>query len=116
MEDRLRSLAAETDPIKRARRATALISELQDDVARISDIRREAIEELGVHGWTQSRVAKELGMTRGRLSQLLATSSPPPPERAFMGSGTVTVVLGPNPDYAATPDQDAIYLRLRKLA
>jgi len=79
-------------PTERVLRANQLIAEYQATVAEISRLRREALEELMASGRTQTEIAAELGMTRARVGQLL--SSCPRPERAFLGTGTITVALG----------------------
>ena len=43
-------------------------------------------------GMSQAEIAKNLGMTRGRVAQL--ASAGPPPERAFFGTDALTVALG----------------------
>lgn len=81
-----------TDPTDRARRAGELIDEHQGAIAELSRLRREAIEELVSDGRTQTDIAKSLGMTRSRIGQLL--SSGPQPERAFLGTGPLTMAIG----------------------
>jgi hypothetical protein len=80
------------DPEERAKRAGDLLTRYQMVVTELSRIRREAVEELRAKGMTQAEMAAALGMTRGRISQLVTTG--PPPERAFLGTATVTVALG----------------------
>ena len=81
-----------TDPTERARRAGELIDEHQAAIAELSQLRREALNELVSLGHTQAQIAEALGMTRSRIGQLL--SSGPRPERAFLGSGRLSVALG----------------------
>jgi transcriptional regulator with XRE-family HTH domain len=68
------------------------VSRLQTMGKEVSRIRREVIAELLRTGMTQAQLAAELGMSRGRISQIM--SSGPAPERAFFGDDTVTVALG----------------------
>ena len=58
----------------------------------MSLLRREALNELVSLGQTQVQIAEALGMTRSRIGQLLASG--PRPERAFLGSGRLSVALG----------------------
>ena len=85
--------AALTDPRAKAQRAHRLVTELSDLSSEATRVRREALEEL-IHQeqLTQSEVATQLGVSRARVSQLL--KSGPRPERAFLGFGELTVVLG----------------------
>lgn len=87
--DELRNLP---EPMDRAKRAGVMQDRLQMLGKEVSRIRREAIEELLREGMTQTQLAKSLGMSRGRISQLM--SSGPPPERAFFGDDTLAVALG----------------------
>ncbi|MGH3116609.1 MAG: sigma-70 family RNA polymerase sigma factor [Gaiellales bacterium] len=80
------------EPGQRARRASDLIEEHQTAIAELSRTRREALDELMSQGMTQTQIADLLGMTRSRVGQLL--SSGPRPERAFLGTGTLTVAVG----------------------
>jgi hypothetical protein len=109
------------DPVERAKRAGDLLTRYQTVVTELSRIRREAVEELRATGMTQAEMAAALGMTRGRISQLVTTG--PPPERAFLGTATVTVAFGgkaeagkakPGP-VVAQEDLNA-YEQLRELA
>lgn len=80
------------DPRKRALKISSLIDEYQSTVAELSRLRRETLEELLGSGMTQTQIAELLNMSRGRVSQLL--SSGVRPERAFFGTGKLTVALG----------------------
>jgi predicted transcriptional regulator len=80
------------DPAQRAKRASELITEHQARLAELARIRREAIDDMRATGMSQAEVAKSLGMTRGRVAQLASTG--PPPERAFLGTATITVAIG----------------------
>lgn len=86
-------VAATADPLSRARRAHQLVGDLSSFSAEATRLRREALEDV-IHkgGKPQSEVAAELGVSRARVSQLLKAG--PKPERAFLGSGELTVVLG----------------------
>lgn len=79
------------DPVERARRASALIDELASASSRVSGIRLDAIAEMQAAGMNQTEIARNTGMTRARISQLLKTA--PPPERALLAPdpGPVTI-------------------------
>lgn len=80
------------EPRERARVAHTLIEEYQEGIAELSRIRRDAIEELLSSGMTQTQVADMLSMSRSRISQLLSVGVRP--ERAFLGTGKLTVAIG----------------------
>ncbi len=86
------ALEALVDPVDRARRIGEVIEAEQAVIARLSRLRREAVEELVSKGHSQTEIAELIGMTRARVGQLLAGGQQP--ERAFLGSGTLTVALG----------------------
>ncbi|EQD44079.1 RNA polymerase, sigma-24 subunit, ECF subfamily [mine drainage metagenome] len=55
-------------------------------------MRREAIEIAhDLYGLSYTQVASELGLTKGRISQI--RTSAPPAERAFFGVGPVTIIV-----------------------
>ena len=85
-------LATILDPRARAIAAHNLIDDYQSAVGELSRLRREALEELLVDGMNQTQLAELLNMSRSRISQLLSAGVRP--ERAFLGTGTVTVALG----------------------
>jgi transcriptional regulator with XRE-family HTH domain len=66
----LRDLAEIPDPGERARAITAAITDTRDLVSELAGMRREAIQELRRGGMLQADVAKLLGVTYGRVSQL----------------------------------------------
>jgi hypothetical protein len=80
------------DAITRAKRAGELVAEHQDYVGELSRLRKEALLELTADGKSHGELAKLLGMTRGRVGQLL--QSGPKPERALLGTGALTVAAG----------------------
>jgi hypothetical protein len=55
-------------------------------------VRRETLRELLASGMPQIAIADMLGISKSRVSQLLSAGSRP--ERAFLGTGTVTVAVG----------------------
>jgi len=92
MQDEMEQVAEITAPVARAKAAIELIADYQSRVVELSRIRREAIEEASGSGMTQTELAAALGVSRGRVGQL--ASAGPPPERAFFGTGLMTVSLG----------------------
>lgn len=92
MEIDVTELGELADPAERAQRASQRLAEYQVISAELSRIRREALEELIADGRTQTDIAAMLGMTRARVGQLL--SSGPKSERAFLGAGALTIVIG----------------------
>ena len=85
-------VAAIKDPGERARAVNQLIDEYQAAIAVLSDLRRETLRELLASGMPQMAIADMLGISKSRVSQLLSAGSRP--ERAFLGTGTVTVAVG----------------------
>jgi hypothetical protein len=78
------------DPIRRGRRATALMSIYQQRATELARVRREAIEEAHrTQSLTYTEIAAALGITKGRVTQI--RSAAPPRERAFFGVGPIRV-------------------------
>jgi hypothetical protein len=78
------------DPIRRGRRATALMSLYQQRATELARLRREAIEEAHQgQGLTYTEIAAALGITKGRVTQIRAGA--PARERVFFGVGPVQV-------------------------
>jgi hypothetical protein len=55
-------------------------------------VRREALQDLLADGMTQTQIAALLDMSRSRVSQLLSAGIRP--ERAFLGTGRLTIAIG----------------------
>jgi len=85
-------VATITDPAERAVAVNRLIDDYQAAIAELSDLRRETLRELLAAGMQQMAIADLLGISKSRVSQLLSAGSRP--ERAFLGTGTVTVAVG----------------------
>jgi hypothetical protein len=68
------ALLAVTDPWERARQATELAGHLQRLSNAVLRIRREAVCELVAGGTPPAHVARYIGRTRARVSQLLESS------------------------------------------
>lgn len=80
-----------SDPLKRAKAAHALAGRMQDYGNEFQVVRNEAMNEtLRVGQLNSTRLAAELGISKGRVSQLAKGA---PPERLFLGSGKVVVAL-----------------------
>jgi hypothetical protein len=121
VDSEIKALCDLPDPIERAKKSGDLLTRHQAVVTELSRIRREAVEELRATGMTQAEMASALGMTRGRISQLV--QSGPPPERAFLGVGPLIVAVGgkieggkKNPGPVVAQEDLAAYEALRHLA
>ncbi|MFD6372640.1 hypothetical protein ACFWGM_37320, partial [Streptomyces roseolus] len=80
-----------TDPLERAKAAHALAGRTQDYGSEFQVVRNEAMNEtLRVGQRNSTELAAELGISKGRVSQLVKGA---PPERLFLGSGKVIVAL-----------------------
>jgi hypothetical protein len=100
----LKHVAEIAVPIERAKVAIDLIADYQGRVVELSRIRREAIEDASGSGMSQADIAAQLGVSRGRVGQL--ASAGPPPERAFFGTGPMTVPLGGKYEGGKSPDEN----------
>jgi hypothetical protein len=85
-------VAAIADPAERAQQIGSLIDEHQAAIAELSRLRRVALEDLQAAGMSQTQIANLLDMSKGRVSQLLTAGQKP--ERAFYGTGALTVAIG----------------------
>ncbi|HEX4830617.1 MAG TPA: hypothetical protein VH478_05935 [Trebonia sp.] len=78
------------DPVRRGRRATELLAVYQQRAAELARLRRVAVEDAHRElGLSYTQIAAAMGLTKGRVSQIRGTA--PPPERAFFGTGPVSV-------------------------
>lgn len=85
-------MRAEADPLARARRATALLGIYQQRSTELARLRRVAIEEAAQQrGMSLAAVAVEIGLSKGRITQI--RQGAPPPERALFGVGPVIVAV-----------------------
>lgn len=81
-----------TDPLAQARAAGELIGVYQQRSTELSRIRKEAMNAaVAERGITFTELAKELGLTKGRVSQI--RSSAPPTERGLFGVGPLTIAI-----------------------
>jgi hypothetical protein len=97
----VRRVRAQKDPASRARDATRLLGDYQAAVTELSRIRREAVEDLRRQGYSQTDVARMVGLSRGRIGQL-ATAGPAP-ERAFLGDGDLTAIVAQKQEAGKRP-------------
>lgn len=91
-EGEFEAVRAEADALTRARRATELIAVYQQRSTELARLRRVAIDQAARdRGMPLSAVAAEIGLSKGRITQI--RRSAPPPERAMFGVGPVTVAV-----------------------
>ncbi|WIX78762.1 hypothetical protein QRX50_46795 [Amycolatopsis carbonis] len=83
-------LRGDPDPLRRGRRATELLTEYAQLTAELARIRRQAIDAAhdDLH-LSYTDIAPQIGLTKGRLSQVLKTA--PAAERLFFGHGPVGI-------------------------
>ena len=82
----------EADPLRQAKLAGELITTYQQRSVELARLRKEAINRAAAErGMSFSRIAAELGLTRGRITQIRQTA--PAAERALFGIGPVTVAV-----------------------
>jgi hypothetical protein len=90
--DEFQDVRAERDPLAQARRATELLAVYQQRSVELARLRRLAIERAADQtGMTMAAVAAEIGLSKGRITQI--RQSAPPRERALFGVGPVTVAV-----------------------
>jgi hypothetical protein len=94
------------DPRARALKIGELIDQHQVMIAELSRLRRETLEELLASGMTQTQIAELLDMSKGRVSQLLSAGLRP--ERAFFGTGKLTVAIGAKRETNRTDPSDVL--------
>lgn len=91
-DDSFERVRHEPDPLRQAKLAGELISMYQQRSVELARLRKEAINRAAnERGMSFSAIAKELGLTRGRITQIRQTA--PPAERAFFGVGPVTIAV-----------------------
>jgi hypothetical protein len=91
-EDVFERVRREPDPVRQARLAGELITLDQQRSVELARLRREAINRAAEQkGFSFSAIAAQLGLTRGRISQIRQTA--PAAERALFGVGPVTVAV-----------------------
>lgn len=92
MSEELDSIRNERDPIARAKKATDLLARIQQQSVELARLRKIAIEEAAdQQGLTFAAVAAEIGLSKGRITQIRQSS--PPAERGLFGVGPITVAV-----------------------
>lgn len=93
--DLVSDIAEVDDTILRARLASRRHEQLIEAGAELAKLRLEGMVEMSDKGLTHGQIAKELGLSRARVSQIFRASSAPL-HRAFItsGGGNVTVAIG----------------------
>jgi hypothetical protein len=89
--DDVKRLAEIEGDAERAQAASKLLAELQTSISEASRLRRESIARLREQGHSLADIADIIGVSRARIAQLREAG--PPPERAFLGSDTLTVAV-----------------------
>ncbi|MFD8246947.1 sigma-70 family RNA polymerase sigma factor [Nocardia sp. NPDC059691] len=88
--DEFDAVRSDPNPLRRGRRATELMTIYQQRAVELARLRRVAIDEAHRElGLNYTDIAAELGITKGRVTQIRNTA--PPAERAFFGVGPVSV-------------------------
>ncbi|MFC8531353.1 sigma-70 family RNA polymerase sigma factor [Nocardia sp. NPDC057227] len=87
--DEFEQVRSDSDPIRRGRRATELITHYQQRAIELARLRKEAIEDAHRTGLSYTEIAERIGITKSRISQI--KTSAPPAERAYFGVGPVAV-------------------------
>lgn len=72
ISDDLKHIAAIKDPVDRAREITLALAEHQALINELARMRREAVTEAQQSGISQTRIARAVGVTQGRISQMRA--------------------------------------------
>jgi hypothetical protein len=99
MSDEVDRIAATKDPFVLLRLATERLAAAQQEVTELARLRRRVIQYLHSQGLSYAQIAKQAGLSRGRIHQIRHTG--PAPEGAFLGTGAVTVVTPLRPDAAS---------------
>lgn len=81
----LHDIAGMPDPLERARAASAAMTTLQGQSVELSRIRRGAIIEAQEAGQRQEDIARHLGVSPGRVSQMKKAGSDEPAHKAPAG-------------------------------
>jgi hypothetical protein len=90
--DQFERVRREPDPLRQAKLASELITTYQQRSVELARLRKEAINRAAAErGLTYSAIAAELGLTRGRITQIRQTA--PAAERVFFGVGPVSVAV-----------------------
>jgi hypothetical protein len=92
VEDLFERVRREQDPVRQAKLAGELIAIYQQRGVELARLRKEAINRArDERGLNYATIAEQLGLTRGRITQIRQTA--PTAERAIFGVGPVTVAI-----------------------
>lgn len=83
-------LSGSDDPYEVLRITTSRLKAAQEEVTKLSRLRRRIVQGLRAQGLSYAEIADTAGLSRGRIHQIRKTG--PAPEGAFFGSSEVTVV------------------------
>ncbi|MCO1582015.1 hypothetical protein M8C13_40330 [Crossiella sp. SN42] len=78
------------DPYELIRAATVRLNAAQEEVTQLAQLRRRKIQELNEQGVSLAAIAEEVGLSKARIHQVRRAG--PPPEGAFLGIGSFTVL------------------------
>lgn len=82
-----------TDHAERIKAAGEAIETHNAAIGEIAQIRRDSLEALAAEGLNPTEIGRRVGISRQRVTQLLAAG--PRPERGLLGAGTsITVAVG----------------------
>jgi len=95
-------IRAKDDPLERALSAHAAIELRQEEVDRLAAIRRDSIEDCVASGMAATKIADALNISRSRVSQLRSAGTKA--QRAFFGSGRLTIAIGAKPEQGRSDD------------
>lgn len=77
-DDEFTRVRRDPNPVRRAKRATALIETYRRRMVDLAFTRKEAIEQAHEDGMTYTEIAAALGLTKGRITQIRSQSTPRP--------------------------------------
>lgn len=84
------AVRGDKDPIRRALRATKLLTQYQQRATELARLRKASIEEAHrEEALSYTEIAAALGISKGRITQIRGTA--PGPERVFFGVGPVNI-------------------------
>jgi hypothetical protein len=92
MDEEIRELQELTDATEIGKRVTEHLRKTDEWSLELTRLRREAVDNLLRRGASHADVAAAIGLSRGRIGQIAKTG--PAPERAFLGDGRLTIVVG----------------------
>jgi hypothetical protein len=96
MDEEIRELQELTDDTEIGKRVTEHLRKTDEWSLELTRLRRESVDNLLRGGRSHADVAAAIGLSRGRIGQIAKTG--PAPERAFLGDGKLTIVVGQKPE------------------